>query len=87
MKSFGFKQLKRKEGPSFYLKGFQRTKSQWGRPKLKSENQRAGSLKEFGGSEGMSNLDENMGGSAYDNDGMSSMKDQDSEYGDQQDRY
>lgn len=31
MKSFGFKQLRRKEGPSFYLKGFQRNKSQiWG---------------------------------------------------------
>jgi hypothetical protein len=55
------------------LKGFQKTKSQWGRPKLKSENQRAGSQK--GGSEGVSNLDENMGSSAYDYDCMSSVRD------------
>jgi hypothetical protein len=38
MKSFGFKQLKRKEGPSFYLKGFQKSKCQWGRAKLKLES-------------------------------------------------
>jgi hypothetical protein len=37
MKSFGFKQLRRKEGPSFYLKGFQKSKCSWAKSKLKIE--------------------------------------------------
>lgn len=43
MKSFGFKQLRRKEGPSFYLKGFQRNKChQWaGKTKIRGENNSA----------------------------------------------
>jgi hypothetical protein len=33
MKTFGFKQLRRKEGPSFYLNGFQRNKNPFGKAK------------------------------------------------------
>jgi hypothetical protein len=44
MKSFGFKQLRRKEGPSFYLKGFQKNKCQWGRSKVKNETSSQGSI-------------------------------------------
>jgi len=82
MKSFGFKQLRRKEGPSFYLKGFQRSKCQWGRAKVRVETGSQGSLSAVRGphapfSEGaMSQKD--FGGSLYDDE---------SEGGDEEDEY
>jgi hypothetical protein len=72
MKSFGFKQLRRKEGPSFYLKGFQRSKCQWGRTKVRNETSSQGSLSLIRGtlqttpySDGAISLQE-FGGSIYD---------------------